>query len=296
MVRHVAVARPPRRPPARRPDARRAPGPARAATTSTASWAARTPTRAPRTASPGSTCPPSSTPTGRRARARGGRRGCRPRSASPRRGARPRPAPTAPSSAREARDKGNDVVFGPVVNLLRTPLNGRTFEGYGEDPLLTARMAVGWIRGAQAQGVIGDVKHFAANNQEGFSPLANTSRPGQLARAAGHRGLALQGRRPRRRAHPARARAARLRGGGARRRRRHGDVLLQQARRDVRVREPGAAHRRPGRLGLQGVRAGRLRRGPQRRPVDPRRAGLRAVARARRSPRPMCRRPSTRAS
>ena len=41
-------------------------------------------------------------------------------------------------------------------------------------------MAVGWIRGAQAQGVIGDVKHFAANNQEGVSPLANTSRPGQL--------------------------------------------------------------------------------------------------------------------
>ena len=81
---------------------------------------------------------------------------------------------------REARDKGNDVVFGPVVNLLRTPLNGRTFESYGEDPLLTARMAVGWIRGAQAQGVIGDVKHFAANNQEGFSPQANTSRPGQL--------------------------------------------------------------------------------------------------------------------
>ena len=88
----------------------------------------------------------------------------------------------------EARDKGNDVVFGPVVNLLRTPLNGRTFEGYGEDPLLTARMAVGWIRGAQAQGVIGDVKHFAANNQEGVSPLANTSRPGQLVGPTATRG------------------------------------------------------------------------------------------------------------
>jgi beta-glucosidase len=69
--------------------------------------------------------------------------------------------------ASEVKAKGNDVVFAPTVNIMRTPLGGRTFEGYGEDPLLAARMGVGWIEGAQAQGVIGDVKHYAANNQEG---------------------------------------------------------------------------------------------------------------------------------
>src|SRR6478752_4935321 len=67
----------------------------------------------------------------------------------------------------EAKKKGNDVVFAPTVNIMRTPLGGRTFEGYGEDPFLVSRLGVSWIDGAQAQGVIGDVKHFALNNQEG---------------------------------------------------------------------------------------------------------------------------------
>jgi beta-glucosidase len=66
----------------------------------------------------------------------------------------------------EAKLKGNDVVYAPTVNLLRTPLWGRVFESLGEDPFLTARLAVQWIRGAQAQGVIANVKHFAVNNQE----------------------------------------------------------------------------------------------------------------------------------
>jgi beta-glucosidase len=80
----------------------------------------------------------------------------------------------------EARDKGNDVVFAPTVNIMRTPLGGRTFEAYGEDPYLDAKMAVGWIDGAQSEGVIADVKHFAANNQEGDAgPVANLSGPGQ---------------------------------------------------------------------------------------------------------------------
>ncbi|WP_170286012.1 beta-glucosidase family protein [Nocardioides rubriscoriae] len=68
----------------------------------------------------------------------------------------------------EAKHKGNDVVYAPTVNLMRTPQNGRTFEGYGEDTFLVARTGVEWIRGAQAQGVIANVKHYAANNQEGF--------------------------------------------------------------------------------------------------------------------------------
>jgi beta-glucosidase len=67
----------------------------------------------------------------------------------------------------EARMKGNDVVFAPAVNMLRTPLNGRTFEYFGEDPFLAARMAVGWTEGVQSEGVIANVKHFAVNNQEG---------------------------------------------------------------------------------------------------------------------------------
>jgi beta-glucosidase len=80
----------------------------------------------------------------------------------------------------EARGKGNDVVFAPTVNVMRTPLGGRTFEAYGEDPFLVARMTVGWIDGAQAQGVIANVKHYAANNQEGYAgPLADLSAPGQ---------------------------------------------------------------------------------------------------------------------
>jgi beta-glucosidase len=69
--------------------------------------------------------------------------------------------------ANEARLKGNDLLYAPTVNILRTPLWGRAFESLGEDPFLTSRMAVPYIRGVQGQGVIADVKHFAANNQEG---------------------------------------------------------------------------------------------------------------------------------
>ncbi len=70
-------------------------------------------------------------------------------------------------AASEARAKGNDVIFAPTVNIARTPLAGRTFEGYGEDPWLTSRIGVEWIKGAQSTGLVGNVKHFAANNQEG---------------------------------------------------------------------------------------------------------------------------------
>ncbi len=67
----------------------------------------------------------------------------------------------------EVKNRGFDGVFGPTVNIMRTPLGGRTFEAYGEDPYLAARMASGWILGAQAEGVMADAKHYAANNQEG---------------------------------------------------------------------------------------------------------------------------------
>ena len=76
----------------------------------------------------------------------------------------------------EAKNKGNDIVYAPTVNILRTPVNGRTFEGYGEDTFLISRTGVEWIKGAQAQGVIANVKHYAANNQEGIGgapPIAS---------------------------------------------------------------------------------------------------------------------------
>ncbi|MDX6649341.1 MAG: beta-glucosidase [Solirubrobacteraceae bacterium] len=70
----------------------------------------------------------------------------------------------------EVKKKGNDVVFAPAMNMQRTPLNGRTFEYFGEDPFLSARIAVGWTHGVQAQGIIANAKHFAVNNQEGAGP------------------------------------------------------------------------------------------------------------------------------
>jgi beta-glucosidase len=66
----------------------------------------------------------------------------------------------------EVRALGRDMILGPTVNINRTPLWGRNFEGYGEDPYLATRMAVAYIKGVQSEGVIATVKHFAANNQE----------------------------------------------------------------------------------------------------------------------------------
>ncbi len=66
----------------------------------------------------------------------------------------------------EVKAVGRDMILGPTVNINRTPLWGRNFEGYGEDPYLTSRMAVAYIKGVQSEGVIASVKHFAANNQE----------------------------------------------------------------------------------------------------------------------------------
>jgi beta-glucosidase len=80
--------------------------------------------------------------------------------------------------ATEAKDKGNDFVFAPTVNIMRTPQGGRTYEAYGEDTYLVAQTTVGWIRGAQSAGVIATVKHFVANNQEGQNgvpPLVATN-------------------------------------------------------------------------------------------------------------------------
>ena len=66
----------------------------------------------------------------------------------------------------EARAMGFDILLGPCINIVRTPLNGRNFETYSEDPYLTARLSVAYVRGVQSAGVGASVKHFACNNQE----------------------------------------------------------------------------------------------------------------------------------
>jgi len=68
--------------------------------------------------------------------------------------------------AAEARRKGVDVLLAPTVNLHRTPYGGRHFECFSEDPLLTARIGVAYVRGLQSQGVGATVKHFICNDSE----------------------------------------------------------------------------------------------------------------------------------
>jgi beta-glucosidase len=68
--------------------------------------------------------------------------------------------------ARECIARGVNVLLGPTVNLARTPIGGRNFECFGEDPVLTAELAVAYIEGLQRFGVAACVKHFVANDTE----------------------------------------------------------------------------------------------------------------------------------
>ncbi|MDI6102497.1 glycoside hydrolase family 3 C-terminal domain-containing protein [Actinoplanes sp. NEAU-A12] len=66
----------------------------------------------------------------------------------------------------ECRAQDVAVLLGPGVNLKRSPLGGRNFEYFSEDPILTGVLATAWVRGLQSRGVGASLKHFAVNNQE----------------------------------------------------------------------------------------------------------------------------------
>ena len=68
--------------------------------------------------------------------------------------------------ARQAKDKGADVLLAPTLNLHRHPLWGRSFEAFSEDPLLAAELGVAYVRGVQGEGLAATAKHLVANEVE----------------------------------------------------------------------------------------------------------------------------------
>lgn len=74
----------------------------------------------------------------------------------------------------ESKSMGVELLLGPGVNMKRTPLGGRNFEYYSEDPCLTGELGAAFINGIQSQGVGASLKHFAGNNQE-FEKMVTSS-------------------------------------------------------------------------------------------------------------------------
>ncbi|MGA2271524.1 MAG: glycoside hydrolase family 3 C-terminal domain-containing protein [Bryobacteraceae bacterium] len=78
---------------------------------------------------------------------------------------------------RELRDQGYNMSLGGGANITREPRNGRNFEYLGEDPILAGRLDGQMMKGLQAQGVLGDVKHYAFNDQETGRNIGNVLIP-----------------------------------------------------------------------------------------------------------------------
>jgi beta-glucosidase len=83
---------------------------------------------------------------------------------------------------RELRAQGYNMSLGGGVNLTREPRNGRTFEYMGEDPVLAGKMVASVIRGIQGQHVLGDIKHYALNDQESGRNAVNITIDKRAAR------------------------------------------------------------------------------------------------------------------
>ena len=139
--------------------------------------------------------------------------------------------------AEEAKSKGAHVLLGPTINIHRSVTNGRNFECYSEDPVLTAELAVAYVEGLQADGVAATPKHFAGNESE----IQRTTMSSEIDERT-LREVYLA---------PFEAAVKRGRHLGA-------DVLLQPAERHLHLRAPLAADRGAARrLGLR--RAGDVR-------------------------------------
>jgi beta-glucosidase len=83
---------------------------------------------------------------------------------------------------RELRAQGYNMSLGGGVNLTREPRDGRTFEYMGEDPVLAGKMVASLIKGVQAQHVLGDIKHYALNDQESGRNAVNVNIDKRAAR------------------------------------------------------------------------------------------------------------------